>query len=88
MVLVLENMSNNNSKVVKLTFYRPQQQQQQPGYQSMNKAPLNGYIPINNNNNQQPTYETPKYPYSRPPWGSYGVRNYLKYLKSNLILKR
>lgn len=81
MVLVLENMSNNNSKVVELTFSRPQQQ---PGYQSMNKAPLNGYIPINNNNNQ-PTYETPKYPYSRPPWGSYGVRSYFKYLKSNSI---
>ena len=85
MVLVLENMSNNNSKVVKLTFYRPQQQQQQPGYQSMNKAPLNGYVPMNNN---QPTYETPKYPYSRPPWGSYGVRNYFKYPKSNPMFQR
>jgi len=62
--------------------YEPQQH----GYQGgMNKAPLNGYIPANNQNSfqQQPTYETPKYPYSRAPWGSYGGAN-LDSFKSSL----
>jgi len=52
---------------------------QQPSYQVGLKAPT--YIAMNNQQQPQqviqepkmPTYETPKYPYSRPPWGGYGV---------------
>jgi len=63
--------------------YEPQQQQHL-GYQGgMNKAQLNGYIPMNNYQQQPSTYETPKYPYSRAPWGSYGGAN-LDSFKSSL----